>query len=341
MKRSDPLLDRGIGRAAARTPEARGLARDEVRLLVSDPDGHQHAIFHELGDFLPAGTLLVVNTSATLPASLPAHGRIGPFRLNLSTRYGRQLWLAELRWDAARPGPLPLGPGETIEAAGMAARLVAPYPGLPRLWFVSFDGSVEMAMAEEGEPIRYGYLEPPFPPLAAYQTIFAEMPGSAEMPSAARPFTRKVVDDLKWRGIRVAGIELHTGVSSLEAGDAGVLYPEPFTVGEETAAAVNAARREGRPVIAVGTTVVRALESASDGRAVRPMTGFTRLFVGPETGVNTIDGLVTGFHNPDATHLAILRAIAGEALVTAGYGEALREGYLWHEFGDSHLILRR
>jgi S-adenosylmethionine:tRNA ribosyltransferase-isomerase len=343
MKRESNRLAEFAARSATRTPEARGLARDEVRLLVSSPGGHQHALFHELADFLVAGTLLVVNTSATLPASLPASGRIGPFTLNLSTRYADRLWLTEPRRDHARPGPLPLAAGETIEVAGMAARLVAPYPKLPRLWFAAFEGNVELAMAEEGEPIRYAYVEPPFPRLSAYQTIFAERPGSAEMPSAARPFSRRVLDELAWRDIAIAPIELQTGVSSLEVGDPSgdVMYPEPFVVSTGTAAAVNEARRERRPVIAVGTTVVRALESAWDGERVRAASGFTRLFVHPERYPRTVDGLITGLHDPQATHLAMLHAIAGEKLITAAYREAMREGYLWHEFGDSHLILPR
>jgi S-adenosylmethionine:tRNA ribosyltransferase-isomerase len=161
------LIDKPVIRAATAPAERRGLARDEVRLLVSGHNGHAHAVFHNLADFLSAGALLVVNTSATLPANLPANARFGAFVLNLSTRYAERLWLCEPRWSAARPGPLPLAAGETFEVAGMSARLVAPYPGLPRLWFVAFEGSVEIAMADEGEPIRYGYVEPPFPPLSA------------------------------------------------------------------------------------------------------------------------------------------------------------------------------
>src|SRR5262249_30209356 len=216
---------------------------------------------------------------------------------------------------------LPLAAGEIIEAAGMPARLIAPYPGLPRLWFVSFEGSVELAMAEEGEPIRYGYLEPPYPPLSAYQTIFAERPGSAEMPSAARPFSRRVLDELDWRDVAIMRIELQTGVSSLELGDGGALaiYPEPFPVPAETAAAVNAARRDGRPVIAVGTTVVRALESAWDGERVRAANGFTRLFVHPERYLKTVDGLITGLHDPLASHLGMLTALAGEKIIRSAY----------------------
>ena len=198
-------------------------------------------------------------------------------------------------------------------------------------------------MADEGEPIRYEYIEPPFPLLSAYQTIFALCPGSAEMPSAGRPFASGARRSAKAQRDGPA-IELQTGVSSLEIEDVAAgrtLYPEPFSVPAETAAAVNLARRQGRAVIAVGTTVVRALESAFDGKRVRAARGFTRLFVHAARGIKSVDGLITGFHDPQASHLAMLHAIAGEGPIRAAYPEAAREGYLWHEFGDSHLILCR
>jgi S-adenosylmethionine:tRNA ribosyltransferase-isomerase len=337
-------FDRPAGLQATEPPEDRGLARDEVRLLVSTPEGHRHARFYDLATFLEPGDLLVVNRSATLPASLPARGPVGSFLLNLSTDYGQSLWLAEPRWDTGRPGPLPLAPGETIQVADRPARLVAPYPGLPRLWFVEMAGGAEGAMACCGAPIRYKYVNRPYP-LQAYQTLFGDRPGSAEMPSAARPFSDRVVASLRARGIEVAGLVLHTGVSSLEVEadrvEEQTLYPEPFRVPAATAAAVHAARAEGRRVIAVGTTVVRALESAWDGEAVRPARGFTRLYVHPGREVRSVDGLLTGLHDPLASHLAMLYALAGEELVRAAYAEAVREGYLWHEFGDSHLILPR
>jgi S-adenosylmethionine:tRNA ribosyltransferase-isomerase len=220
---------------------------------------------------------------------------------------------------------------------------VAPHPGLPRLWFFHVDGDLRQAMARSGEPIRYGYLEPPYPPLEAYQTLFARVPGSAEMPSAARPFTPRVVDALRARGIGLAEITLHTGVSSHEVEASEVeeqaLYAEPFAVPERTAEAVTAARREGRPVIAVGTTVVRALESAWDGERVRAAAGFTRLLIHPGRPVRSVDGLLSGLHDPMASHLAMLYAIAPRERVREAYAEAVREGYLWHEFGDSHLLV--
>ena len=343
MLRDELLFERPQELQATAPAELRGLARDEVRLMVSTPAGHTHTRFTHLAQYLQPGDLLVVNRSATLPASLPAVGAIGNFRLNLSTDYGRGLWLAEPRWDYDRPGPLPLEVGETIAVAGSPATVLGAYPGLPRLRFVQLGEQVRRLLHRWGEPIRYGYVREPYP-LSAYQTIFARVPGSAEMPSAGRPFTKRVLQSLKRRGVQVAGVLLHTGVSSLEVETSRLeehpMYAEPFAVPAAAAKAVNQARKEGRRVIAVGTTVVRALESAWDGCAVRPTQGFTRTFIHPDRGVSTVDGLISGFHDPLASHLAMLYAVGGQDLVRDAYAQAVAHGYLWHEFGDSHLILR-
>jgi S-adenosylmethionine:tRNA ribosyltransferase-isomerase len=344
MNRDALIFDRPSALSATRPTEARGIQRDEIRLMVSAPGSHSHANFRDLPLFLCPGDLLVVNRSATLPASLPATGHIGSFRLNLSTHYGSNIWLTEPRWSPSQPGPLPLGAGDEIIAAGVRGRLLNHFPGLNRLWFVQFEGDLESAMNKAGQPIRYGYLDDSYP-LSAYQTIFATEPGSAEMPSAGYPFTQRVMDDLRKLPVQFAEITLHTGVSSLEVEVDDIkdhpLYPEPFAVPASTAEAVNRARSEGRRVIAVGTTVVRALESAWDGAQVQPRSGFTRLYIQPETGVHVVNGLITGLHDPVTSHLAMLYAIAGQDMIRSAYAEAVREGYLWHEFGDSHLILAR
>lgn len=344
MKTLELNFDRPDTLQASAPPEIRGIARDEVRLMVSRPNGHQHTTFHHIADHLTPGDVLVVNRSATLPASLPATSADGPFTLNLSTHYGDGLWLAEPRVSPAQPGPLDVRPGDAIDIAGSPARLVAPFPGLPRLWYVQADPSLCLDLWKVGSPIRYSYLAQE-QPIGAYQTLFASIPGSAEMPSAARPFTPKVLARLRRQGVKIAGITLHTGVSSLEIEadevEDHVLYPEPFQVPRSTAKRVNDARASGKRVIAVGTTVVRALESAWNGEQVEARKGFTRLYVHPQRGVNVVDGLVTGFHDPLASHLAMLYAIAGQEMVRSAYVEAVEQGYLWHEFGDSHLILSR
>jgi len=163
------------------------------------------------------------------------------------------------------------------------------------------------------------------------------------MPSASRPFTPRLLDALRRRGVRLAPVLLHAGVSSLEFGDfspgAVPVFPEPFEVPAATAEAIQRTREEGGRVIAVGTTVVRALESATDSCGLRPTRGFTRLYLSPDHPVRTIDGLLTGFHEARSTHIALLTAFAGVPLLRRAYEVAARDGFLWHEFGDSHLIV--
>jgi S-adenosylmethionine:tRNA ribosyltransferase-isomerase len=327
-------------REAQASPEERGLERDEVRLLVSERSGHSDSRFSELAGFLRAGDVLVVNRSGTLPAALDAEGDGGRFLLHLCTRYGSRLWLAEPRRSASRPGPLPLAVGERILVASEPATVLGAYPGIPRLRFIAFEHDPLELVNRRGRPIRYGYLAADAP-LEAYQTVFADRPGSAEMPSAARPFTSRTLASLERAGVGLVKLTLHTGVSSLESSDleGGELYPEPFELTGEAASELNTARREGRRIIAVGTTVVRALTSSWDGRSFRPAKGMTRVYVRPGQRLPPLAGLLTGFHDPQATHLAMLNAVAGGELVAAGYGRAIEGGYLWHEFGDVHLLL--
>jgi len=328
---------------ASTPPEVESGARDHVRLLVTTPRGHEHARFADLPRFLAAGDLLVVNESATLPASLIARGSNGPFTLNLSTRYADRLWLAEPRWDPGRPGPMPIEPGEEARVGDALVRFVAPYPGIPRLWFIHADRPLEAVLAREGSPIHYGYVHETWP-LDAYQSLFSRVPGSAEMPSAARPITPEIRRLLEEAGVRFASVVLHSGVSSLEIEadtvERQAVYPEPFEVSSATAERVNRTHEAGGRVIAVGTTVVRALESAWTSDGLRPRQGFTRVFVHPGNSVRAVDGLLTGFHDPVTSHLAMLAAFLGLPRVHEAYAEAIANGYRWHEFGDSHLILR-
>ena len=349
MRRSDLQFHRPEELAAVRPAEAHGRSRDAGRLLVSDGSGHHQARFLDLPDYVQPGDLLVANRSATIAASLPARSEAGErFTLNLSTEYadnksGAGLWLAEPRRSPAEPGPVPgLTGGAKISIGGQGARLIAPYPGIPRLWFVQFTGDVQRLMTERGRPIRYGYVQGSYD-LATYQTIFSAYPGSVEMPSAAYPFTRRVLERLKKRGVNIASIILHTGVSSLEVESDDLarhtLYPEPYWVPRATAVAVNAARSQGRRVIALGTTAVRALESAWRHGQVHPAAGFTRLYLHPGRPPRVVNGLLTGLHDPVTSHLAMLYALAGRDLIREAYDTAVQQGYLWHEFGDSHLIL--
>jgi S-adenosylmethionine:tRNA ribosyltransferase-isomerase len=332
---------------ATTPPEQRGVARDGVRLLVAGAaDGALfHARFHELPDLLAAGDLLVINVSGTLPAAVPGVAADGtPVRVHVATRAPDldDRWrVVELRSpDGARPAHGSAGETIRLPAGRGTLTLVARYAAGARLMLARFDGpgSVDELLVDHGEPIRYGYAARPWP-LSAYQTVYATTPGSAEMPSAGRPFTAPLIVSLVARGVGVAPLVLHTGVSSPERHEPP--FPEQYEVPASTAAVVNEARRRGGRVVAVGTTVVRALETVArpDGM-VEPGAGWTSVVVTPERGVRAVDGLITGWHEPEASHLQMLEAIAGERVLRCSYEAALGAGYLWHEFGDSHLILR-
>lgn len=320
----------------AREPaEARGLRRDEVRLLVTEGERIVHARFTDLPEFLQPGDLLVANDSATLPAALSAHRLDGaPVTLHLSSQLAAGLWLVEPR-DAR------VVAGETLRLpAGGTALLLTPHRGSRRLWQAELDlpAPIHDYLGRWGRPIAYSYVRGEWP-LSMYQTVFASEPGSAEMPSAGRAFTPDVLERLAHRGVGVATLTLHTGVASLESHEPP--YEEPFCVPEETANAIGAARARCARVVAVGTTVVRALESAADQDGhVRAASGWTDLVISPERGIHAVDGLLTGFHEPRASHLAMLQALVGRSHLERAYEAALAGRYLWHEFGDLHLLLR-
>ncbi|MEU9337626.1 S-adenosylmethionine:tRNA ribosyltransferase-isomerase [Streptomyces sp. NPDC048290] len=324
-----------------------GLGRDAVRLLVSRGTEVAHHRFVELPRLLRAGDLLVVNTSPTLPAAVDGTLGAAHVVVHFSTRGDDGRWSVELRapdgrgTTRARAG----GPEGTAVALPGGVRLVLEEPVSPaglRLWWARVsDPDVPGLLRAHGRPIRYVYTERD-QPLTAYQTVFAlpseDGAGSAEMPSAARPFTARLVAELVSRGVQFAPVTLHTGVASVEAHEPP--FPERFAVPETSARLIRAARAGGGRVIAVGTTAVRAVESAAGpSGVVRAARGWTDLVVTPERGVRAVDGLLTGLHEPEASHLLMLEAVAGRAAVGRGYEAAVRGRYLWHEFGDVHLLL--
>jgi S-adenosylmethionine:tRNA ribosyltransferase-isomerase len=336
---------------ASEPPEARGLRRDDVRLMVSykDDDRVVHSRFRDLGAFLEAGDVLVINTSGTMNAALEAECEDGTaLELHLSTRLPGGLWIVEPR--------LPVGtatepfrdalPGEMLRLPeGATVTLHTPYPARAgrgegsRLWLSTIDlpRPLEEYLDRHGFPIRYGYVGESWP-ISYYQTVYATERGSAEMPSAGRAFTPELITRLVAKGVQLEPLILHTGVASLEADEPP--YEEFYRVPPETARLVNAARAAGRRVIAVGTTAVRALETVTDGDGTTHAgEGWTGLIVTPERGIRSVDSMLTGLHEPRSSHLAMLEALAGREHLRITYGEALQEGYLWHEFGDLHLIL--
>jgi len=328
-------------REAREPPEARGVPRDGVAMLVSRGAAGEisHRAFTDLPRLLLPGDLLVVNTSATIPAAVALPGGLA---VHFSTPLPDGDWLVELR-AAGGPATVPYAggsPGQRLELPGGATVTLAGR-FTPRLWRARLSTAVLPYLLRHGEPIRYSYVSRPWP-IEAYQTVFGIKPGSAEMPSASRPFTPAVVAGLVARGITFAPVTLHTGVSSLE-GDEDP-YPEPYDVPPATARLVNLTRRHGGRVIAVGTTVVRALETAArlPGRQlIEPAAGWTEHIVTPEprNRLLAVDGLITGLHEPRSSHLRMLAAFAGLDLLGRCYQAAIDRGYLWHEFGDLHLML--
>jgi S-adenosylmethionine:tRNA ribosyltransferase-isomerase len=327
-------------------PEASGRRRDHVRLLASiGHDAPVHARFDGLGAFLRPGDLVVVNTSATVPAAIDARMPDGdPVVVHCSGELPGGLVLVEVRQPRAGvTTPRFLGGPVALDLLGLGTvRLHARLGNSRRLWVASVepaDGATVAALLDaHGRPIRYRHVPHEWP-IESYQTVFALEPGSVEMPSAARPFSHELVTDLVRHGVTFAPLVLHTGVSSLEGDERP--YPERYSVPVATATAVNDAREHGGRVIAVGTTVVRALATVTDERGtVHPGRGWTEAMVTADTPVRAVDGLVTGWHEPESTHLMMLESFADRRVLAAAYEAALDDGYLWHEFGDSHLIVR-
>src|SRR4029077_21250984 len=333
--------------SAKEPPERRGIRRDQVRLLVIDrATGRiEHTRFDKITEYLRAGDLLVFNSSRTLPASLrgcdcsAAHGPC--MEVRLAERLPDDSWLALLLCEQGDPFGCGLRAGMQIEfAEGLAATVLARDENIPRLWQLRFSISGTQLVDliyRLGKPIRYEYVSAPWD-LDYYQTVYAKEPGSAEMPSAGRAFTWKLLLDLKRRGIDSAYIVLHTGLSSYMDDELDRAHPaseEEYFVSTTTAGKINRARKSGGRVIAVGTTAVRALESAIDesGR-VRAQHGYTRLRIDNEHRLKAVDGLLTGLHEPEASHLDLLSAFLPAAQIRAAYEEAVERRYLWHEFGD-------
>ena len=343
---TEPTFELPADLIAESPAEARGLARDEVRMLVASRSTGElvDTTFRSLADHVRAGDLLLVNTSATVPAAVgTTDGRIVHFSTELPDGDGTR-WVVEIRRPCGA-GSLPddtARPGDRVQLdGGGALDLVGRFPedAPPRLWVAvpHLLHSVLDYLARHGHPIRYGCTELRWP-IDDYQTAFGIEPGSAEMPSASRGFTPDLVTRLVTNGVGIAPITLHTGVSSQEAHEPP--YAEWYRVPAATAERVNAAHDAGHAVIAVGTTATRALETvAGADRRARPGEGWTDVVVTPARGVQLVDGLLTGWHEPEASHLELLEAVAGRWLLDRSYAAAVELGYRWHEFGDLHLIV--
>jgi len=338
--------------SAKEPPERRGIRRDQVRLLVIDraTGKIEHSRFDKIDNYLRKNDLLVFNSSRTLPASMrgcecgAAHGPC--MEVRLAEHLPDDSWLALLLCEQGDPFGCGLREGMKIDfAEGLNAVVMARDENIPRLWKLRFSISGTQLVDliyRLGKPIRYEYVSAPWD-LDYYQTVYATEPGSAEMPSAGRAFTWKLLLDLKRRGVDTAYIVLHTGLSSYMDDELDAQHPaseEEYFVSATTAEKINRARENGGRVIAVGTTVVRALESVVDenGRA-QEAHDYTRLKVDHQHRCKAVDGLLTGLHEPEASHLDLLSAFLPPDKIRAAYEEAIARKYLWHEFGDLNLIL--
>ncbi len=335
--------------SADQPPERRGIARDEVRLMIVDrASGRtEHSRFDHLGEFLRSGDLLVFNSSRTLPASLAGCTEGGPcIEVRLAEHLPDDSWLALLLCRRDDPFSCGLRPGMKIDfQQGLTATVHEPDERIPRLWKLSFSkqGSELINLLYSlGQPVRYEYVSAPWS-LDYYQTVYAREPGSAEMPSAGRAFTWRLLFNLQRSGIETAYIVLHTGLSSYMDDQLDAQHyasEEEYFVSESAAAKINRVHERGDRVIAVGTTVVRTLESATgDDKQVRAGHGYTRLRITSDYVLKATDGLLTGLHEPEASHLNLLTAFLPADKIKDAYEEAVQKKYLWHEFGDLNLIL--
>jgi len=331
--------------AAPAPAEVRGAARDDVRLLVSGPGGVEHHRFRDLPDLLAPGDLVVVNNSATVNAEIDGVRDGRPVVVHAAQHLYGDAWVVELRSapNAAEP-LLDAAAGDVVGVGELPLTLLRPYPfarssptGVGnRLWRARVEGDLRALLDLRGRPIAYGYLDARYP-LATYQSVFSTVPGSAEMASAGRPFTESLLTRLVARGIAVAPVTLHTGVSSQEAGEGP--QPEWYDVPAATARLVDLTREAGGRVVATGTTVTRALESAVVDGTMRASSGWTERVVTPADPPRVVSGLITGWHDAGASHLLLVEAVAGTRLAQEAYDAAVAGRYQWHEFGDSALFL--
>jgi len=340
-------FDLPIYLACPKPTEERNMKRDEVRLLVTAGSGQiDHTSFNHLTSFLQQGDVLVINTSATVASALPVllpRGEKG--RLHLSTKLGSREWLIEIReitgnktvrWQGGKEGmtfQLPSGANITLKQRFYENEQ------LLHLWIaeLSIHQSLGTYLTAHARPIQYEKLDQQYP-LSYYQTFFSFHPGSSEMPSAGRGFTADLIERILKKGVVIAPVLLHTGVSSLEENETP--YPEYMEIDPVTASIINAAKSQGRRIIAVGTTAIRAIETAVTNEGiVMPYRGNTELFIDENYVMKIVDGLLTGFHEPRASHLHMLQSLAGFEHINAAYKVAIENGYYWHQFGDLHLIL--
>ncbi|MFD1359667.1 S-adenosylmethionine:tRNA ribosyltransferase-isomerase [Fictibacillus halophilus] len=327
---------------AKEPPERRGIRRDYVKMMVLDKTtGHtEHTKFFQLDRYLKKGDLIVLNASRTVPAVLKSIREIDgtEVEVRLAHRKNESIW-------EALPVSGNLKKGEIIRfSPSLTATVVEQSSDSPfvSLAFNLCCSSLYNQIYSLGEPVRYEYIQEPWN-LDYYQTVFATIPGSVEMPSAGRAFSWELLFRLQKKGVQIAYITLHTGLSYL-LDDKWHKGPdknfENYEVPEETVNMIRETKAAGGRVVAVGTTVVRALETvALEKNELQAQTGWTNLYITENTKLEICDGLITGMHEPEASHLQLLSAFVDKDKLYDAYKDAIEQRYLWHEFGDMNLIL--
>jgi S-adenosylmethionine:tRNA ribosyltransferase-isomerase len=335
--------------------------RDASRLLVLDRATRSFADdrFEALGDRLRAGDLLVVNDTCVFPARLRARrpGGAEVEILLVRPRGGADPARADGReWEAmagpgrkARPGDaLELLDRSGVPAPDAIVEVLARLPSGERRVRLDVPGDPWAWIGTHGHVPLPPYIDRPDEPLdrERYQTVYARHRGAVAAPTAGLHFTPELLDQLSARGVRRAAVTLHVGPGTFrpvtaERAEEHAMEAEWYRIGPETAEALADARAGGRRVIAVGTTVVRAIESAARGWGDVPTAagGWTDLFVTPGHDFRWVDALVTNFHLPRSTLLLLVAAFAGRELVLEAYRHAVREGYRFYSYGDAMLIL--
>ncbi len=327
---------------ASLPPERRGIRRDQVRMMVLEREtGHvSHDRFFQLENYLNSGDVLVLNNSRTIPAAFKADWVRGGKVIGSDV----ELRLARKRtgavWEVLSTQPN-VKQGDFFKiSASLEAKVVGEVFKSPLL-IMQFSLQGEEfydAIYSVGYPVRYEYIKIPWQ-LDYYQTVFASQPGSIEMPSAGRAFSWEILMKLQEKGVKVVYLQLHTGLSYLlddqNPHSPEELYEE-YSISQEAMDEIWKAKAEGGKIIAGGTTAVRALETAA---AKSLLNGWTNLYVTSEYQLQLVDGIITGFHEPKASHLDMLSAFVNEAALFKAYTAAIEKHYLWHEFGDINLII--
>ncbi|WP_409293151.1 S-adenosylmethionine:tRNA ribosyltransferase-isomerase [Peribacillus sp. SCS-37] len=322
--------------------EKRGIRRDFVKLMALDRRTGEvkDDTFHNLGQYLNKGDVLVLNNSRTLPAVLKAeikrlfHTVKEHAEVRLARRLSENTWEVLIAATNVRAGDM-LHFSETLQAEVKISHDNKP---LQTVVFTESGSKLLDSIYRLGEPVRYEYITEPWG-LEYYQTVFASHPGSIEMPSAGRAFTWELLFKLQQKGIKIVFLQLHTGLSYF-LDDKWKMNPgensEEFFIPEAAMQAVMEARNRGNRVIAAGTTVVRALETAARNNQ---LSGWTNLYIHSRHHLQLADGILTGLHEPEASHLDMLSAFIEMPYLMAAYRDAVKKGYLWHEFGDMNLII--